>query len=87
MTYFHDNNYGRHFDETVFSCLENTAKPEKEIYHIILKKLQLEPHETIFIDDKPEYIDGATKVGINGIVFQDIEQVKKELNDLGIKTN
>lgn len=87
MTYFHDNNYGRHFDEAVFSCLENTAKPEKEIYHVILKKLQLEPHETIFIDDKPEYIDGATKVGINGIIFQDIEQVKKELNDLGIDTN
>jgi len=79
MEYFYDKKYERYFDVAVFSCAEKTVKPEEKIYLIALKKLQVKPQEAIFIDDKPEYIEVAKKVGSNGIVFKTSDQLKKEL--------
>ena len=73
------------FDVTVFSCLEGVKKPSREIYELTLEKLGTGPGQSIFIDDKQEYIDGAKEVGINTVLFQDIVQVKDELNRLGVK--
>ena len=60
-------------------------KPDREIYEITLKKLGSKPEQAIFIDDKQEYINGAKDVGINTVLFQNINQVKGELNQLGVK--
>lgn len=85
MTYFFDNKYEEYFDEIVFSCVEKTIKPEEKIYLIALDKLQVKSQEAIFIDDKPEYVSAAVKIGINGIVFKNLDQLKKELALLSIK--
>ena len=79
VEYFHDNNYDKYFDTTTFSCVEHTTKPEAKIYEIMLERSQVQPEETVFIDDKIVYVEGATKVGIHGIVFENIDQVKKNL--------
>jgi putative hydrolase of the HAD superfamily len=84
MEYFYENDYNKYFDEKIFSCLEKTAKPEKQIYDLALKKLKIRPDEAVFIDDKPEFIKGAIKAGLYGIVFKDIKQVKKELIKLNV---
>ncbi len=84
MEYFFENGYEKYFDSTTFSCAENAVKPEEKMYDITLNKLNVKSHETIFIDDKPEYIEGAKKVGINGIVFKTPEQLVKELAALAI---
>ncbi len=83
MQHFHLQKYEM-FDAAVFSCLEGVKKPDKEIYEITLKKLGYGPEKAIFIDDKQEYIDGAQEAGINTVLFQDINQVKDELNRLGV---
>ncbi len=79
MEYFFDKGYEKYFDVKVFSCAEKTIKPEERIYHIALDRLQVKPDETIFIDDKPEYVEGAQQIGIHGIVFKNINQLNKEL--------
>ncbi len=84
MQHFHRQKYDM-FDVPVFSCLEGVKKPDREIYEITLKKLGCGPEKAIFIDDKQEYIDGAKEVGINTILFQNIDQVKDELKQLGVK--
>jgi hypothetical protein len=33
----------------------------------------------VLIDDKAEFINGAKKAGLEGIVFKNLNQVKKEL--------
>lgn len=58
------------FDGVVFSFEEGCEKPEPEIYQIVLKRYGLIPHETLFIDDKIEFIEGAKKQGIHGFVFR-----------------
>ena len=84
MQYFHLHRYEM-FDVAVFSCLEGVKKPDREIYEITLKKLGSHPEQAIFIDDKQEYIDGAKEAGINTILFQNTDQVKDELKQLGVK--
>ena len=84
MQHFHRQRYEM-FDVQVFSCLEGVKKPDREIYELTLKKLGSQPEQAIFIDDKPNYINGAKEVGINTVLFQNIDQVKDELNRLGIK--
>ena len=84
MQYFHQQRYDM-FDVLVFSCAEGVKKPDRKIYELTLEKLGSLPEQSVFIDDNPEYINGAKKVGINTVLFQNIDQVKDELNRLGIK--
>ena len=84
MLYFHQQRYDM-FDVLVFSCAEGVKKPDRKIYELTLEKLGSQPEQSVFIDDNPEYINGAKEVGINTVLFQNIDQVKDELNRLGIK--
>jgi len=73
------------FDELIFSCAEGAVKPEKKIYEIAVGKLDSQPEQTVLIDDKAEFINGAKEVGLNGITFKNLKQVKEELAKLGVK--
>jgi len=79
VEYWHNNDYERYFDEAVFSCVEHMAKPDAEIYKLICSKLNVSPNEALFIDDKIEFIKGAKRIGMEGIVFESVEKCKKEL--------
>lgn len=82
VEYWKKNNYAKYFDEVVFSCVEHIAKPEAEIYELICERLGVLPQEAVFIDDKPGFISGAKNVGMEGIVFESMEQCKSDLNAL-----
>ena len=86
MRYFHQLQYDM-FDVLVFSCAEGTRKPERKIYELTVEKLGSQPAQSVLIDDKPEYIDGAKQAGLNTILFRNIEQVKNELARLRVKIN
>ena len=84
MEFFQRQQYNM-FDVPVFSCAEGVKKPDGKIYELTLKKLGSGPDQSVFIDDKAEYINSAKDVGINTVLFQNIDQVKDELNQLGVK--
>ncbi len=67
------------FDITVLSCLEGTAKPGRKIYDLALNRLGVSAGQVLFIDDKPENIDGAKQAGLQTILFKSVNQLKKEL--------
>ena len=67
------------FDVTVLSCLEGMAKPGREIYDFTLNRLGVSAQQTIFIDDKPENIEGAKRAGLQTIFFETIEKFKKDI--------
>ncbi|MGM0827501.1 MAG: HAD family hydrolase [Bacillota bacterium] len=61
-----------YFDEILVSEWEGLKKPDPEIFKRALVRLNLEPHECIFIGDHPEYdVYGAQKVGMKGIWKKD----------------
>ncbi|MGH9341339.1 MAG: HAD family hydrolase [Acidobacteriota bacterium] len=73
------------FDDYVLSYEVGSVKPESEIYHAALSKAQNQPHEVIFVDDRPENIAAAQALGITGIVFQNERQLKQDLATLGVE--
>jgi putative hydrolase of the HAD superfamily len=83
VRFFHRQGYTM-FDATVFSCEEGTAKPERRIYEIALERLEVKPSETVFIDDRADFIEGAQKVGMHTIRFENPQQVKEALASLAI---
>jgi len=85
MQFFHELQYDM-FDVLIFSCAEGTIKPERKIYEITIERLGSMPEQSIFIDDKQEFINAAKQIRINTILFKNIEQVKNELAHFGIRT-
>lgn len=68
----------------VFSCEVELRKPDPKIFQIALQQLNSMPENTIFIDDDPDIIRAVEKLGINGIVFKNDNQLKNDLENLGI---
>lgn len=67
-------------DGMVVSYQVGVIKPEPEIYKILFDKYKLIPEECVFIDDRADNIDAAVKMGMKGIVFDEIGNVLKQMN-------
>lgn len=66
-------------DNLMLSYELDSVKPQKEIYERALEKFDLNPEDCLFIDDKPENIQGATENGIAGILFTNVEDTKRNI--------
>ena len=62
-------------------------KPQHGIYLAILKDLNCEPEESVFIDNELECVNAAKELGINAIHFKNPNQLKRELASLEIIVN
>ena len=67
------------FDHRIFSCDAGSIKPDAQIYRHCLERLNLEPEETLFIDDREPNIQAAHTLGIHGVVFSDLNQLIKDV--------
>lgn len=63
-----------HMDGGIFSFMVHEVKPDAAIYRLLIEKYHLEPSECLFIDDKPENIEAARALGMQGIVFEGYEK-------------
>ena len=72
------------FDGRVVSGEEKMRKPFPEFYHVLLQRYNLQPAETLFIDDNLRNVKAAEAIGINCIHYVSPEHLKKELQQLGM---
>ena len=72
------------FEGILVSGDEGMRKPHKEIYELMLHRYNINPQETIFIDDSLKNVEGSEAVGIKGIHFVNASSLKKELIALGV---
>lgn len=68
------------FDGFFFSFDCGVTKPDPEFLKIALKKLKANPRQCLLIDDSKKFNKVAKKLGMNGIVFQNADQLKSDLN-------
>jgi putative hydrolase of the HAD superfamily len=64
---------------TVFSCEVGVMKPGAEIYAACVAKLGVAPRESVMVDDRPENVDGARRVGMAGVHFTQVESLRDEI--------
>jgi putative hydrolase of the HAD superfamily len=74
-----------HFTHHTWSCELGIGKPDPAIYIHTCEKLDLVPEEVLFLDDKPENIAAAAKVGLHAIQFTSIDQLAKDLAARGLQ--
>lgn len=67
------------FDGVVVSGAEKMRKPAPEFYQILLDRYNVNPQESLFIDDNYRNILAAEKMGINCIHFTSPEKLREEL--------
>ncbi|HLD02344.1 MAG TPA: HAD family phosphatase [Candidatus Nanoarchaeia archaeon] len=72
------------FEVIVDSGHAGIQKPDIRIYQLVIEKMNAEPKECLFIDDKKENLEPAEKLGMKTILFTGIENLKKELSSLKI---
>ena len=75
----------KYMDGVVFSCDVQQIKPEVDIYETLLKRYDLKPEKSVFMDDRAINCEGARKAGIRTIQFENLKQAAKELEKLGVK--
>src|SRR6516225_8033616 len=71
---------------TTFSAEVKSIKPQPEIYRHCLQGLGVAPSETLFIDDREVNLAGARALGIHGIQYKSMTQLRRELEAAGFRT-
>jgi putative hydrolase of the HAD superfamily len=69
----------------VSSCFVGLRKPESGIYRLAIEITQINPAECCFIDDRALNLECAAKLGMRTIQMQTLEQLREELQKLGVK--
>ncbi len=72
------------FDVLVWSYQLRIAKPDPAIYHHVLKELGTQPEEAVFIDDKRINVEAAQALGMKGILFSSVSQLRADLIAQGL---
>jgi len=70
------------FERTYYSHLEGLRKPDAAIFERVLEQNNLIPEESLFIDDSPQHLEGAKKLGIQTVLCtkeRPLEQIVADL--------
>jgi putative hydrolase of the HAD superfamily len=78
----HEMRFPENFDHHSFSYELRAAKPEAAIYRHAVEGLGVEPGEALFLDDRPENVEGARACGLLAIQFESPLKLKEQLEEL-----
>ena len=73
------NGFLKDVDGFVVSGYENIVKPDEKIYNILTRRYNLNPYESLFIDDTKENVDAAIKLGYKAVVYNGEDKLKKDI--------
>lgn len=71
----------RHFSKYVLSCDYKVTKPNLLIYQILINKYDINPSESLFIDDVFANVEGAKKAGLCSEQFFNYKLLEDVLNN------
>ena len=66
-------------DRYVVSAAERLIKPDPRLFQVLLDRYGLRAEECTFVDDNPDNVAAACKLGMCGIVFTSADNLRKEL--------
>lgn len=74
----------KHLKGIVVSGDEKLIKPDPKLYYVLLNRYNLNPEETLFIDDNALNIDTANLLGFKTIHFTPEVNLEEKLKELGM---
>jgi putative hydrolase of the HAD superfamily len=67
------------FDHLIFSCDHGSIKPEPTIFSKCLEALRLDPAEVLYLDDRRENIEAASRFGIHSVLFDTVDRATERV--------
>ncbi len=71
--------WAAHFTHRLYSCRLRQAKPDPAAFTAALTALDAEPHQVLFIDDRPDNTRAAATLDIPTITFTSASALAREL--------
>jgi len=71
------------FDFKTFSAEVRLIKPDRAIYEHTLRGLEVAAGEALFVDDREINVQAARELGICGLRFRSVEQLRRDLMAIG----
>ena len=62
------------FEYLIYSCDYGSIKPELALYRKCLELLKAAPQEILYLDDRAENVEAASRLGINSVLFDTVEK-------------
>lgn len=75
----------QYFKSGVFSHIAGVRKPNPKIYQLALEESSNPAEDCVYIDDKPNLLEEADKLGMATIAFVNADETRKKLIELGVK--
>ena len=69
-------------DNYVVSADVKLVKPDPAIFQLLLDRYHLAAEQSIFIDDNPNNVEAAKKVGMRGIHFTGADNLRQQLDTI-----
>jgi epoxide hydrolase-like predicted phosphatase len=63
-----------HVDAMIYSDEAGLLKPDERLFQHVCERLEVRPEEAIFLDDRVGHVEGAKRLGMQGIVFRNTAQ-------------
>jgi 2-haloacid dehalogenase len=72
------------FDGIMLSGKVGLAKPDPRLFQLFLETFSINPASAVFVDDLKQNAEAAGVAGLQGIVFTDPDQLRRELAQVGL---
>lgn len=66
-------------DRYVVSGQEHLVKPDERLFRVLLDRYGLRAEECTFVDDNPDNVEAARRLGMKGIVFVGADNLREAL--------
>jgi putative hydrolase of the HAD superfamily len=71
-------------DFFVSSCFVHFRKPDTDIFRMAIDMSQTPPQETVYLDDRPLFVEVARSMGLKAIHHTSYDETKRAFADLGL---
>jgi 2-haloacid dehalogenase len=72
------------FDGRLVSGEERMRKPFPEIYQLLVRRFNIDPHTAVYIDDNDRNLSAPKEMGIETIHFSNASDLRNRLKALGV---
>ena len=84
---YNEYDFFKYFDGLVVSAWYHLVKPQKEIFTLLIDKFEINPEESLYIDDNIKNVDVAKELGFQTIHLEDYRTLGNKLEEFGIICN
>lgn len=77
------NEFENLFEKVYYSCRIHLRKPDEACFLYVMKDSELNPEETVFVDDSVQHVEGANAAGIPAYLLQKNNSTHSLMKELG----